>query len=745
MYGSLRALVLDRLGHIDHALVIPRFFREKLTDDLSATPEFKTEFDTALPAIVLQGTLENPTGSVHHRAGNVAVYGTTPNFWSAGQGGPQRPPTGNEIVLNQPLADQLHARAGDEVVLRLPGLSDVPADSLLGRKTETVRSRRFTVSEIIPATGLGAFTLRPSQQLPFDAFTSLEPLQTMLAADGKVNAIFVTGKNSDAGSGRRSQTSSAEQGRSETEHLVALLHPTLADDGLKIQKTDRGYFNITSDRMLLEPALSEAILKNLEPLHPQPVFSYLANYILAADGRGKIPYSTVAAIDFPHHQDGEEIYRWALDPILNRSGQPIPPLADDEIVLNSWAADDLAAQGAPVKPGDRIELTYFEPDSTHGQVVETHHTFRLKDIAQLAGVAADRNFTPEVKGVTDEASIANWNPPFPYDPTRVRTTPPNNQDDAYWQKYRATPKAFVNLATGRKLWASRFGNTTSIRVPAVDNITQQWLTDRLEHSIDPASLGFTFLPIKQLSLTAAAGTTPFAILFLAFSLFIIAASLLLISLLFKLGVETRATELGIELAVGFRRRLVRRIMLIEGALVAALGALAGIFVGIGYAWLMLVGLKTWWLAAISTPFLSLYIDEHSIIHGFFLGFLAALATIVWALGQTRRVSVRRLLSGQFDESRASFRAAAHGPLGSPPRYCSPPSASPSPVSASPTKPKPAHFSPPASSSSLRYSLGCGIAFAPKPLLQLSAAAIPSCAWPSVALPAIHSAARSPSA
>src|SRR5262249_42946679 len=151
-------------------------------------------------------------------------------------------------------------------------------------------------------------------------------------------------------------------------------------------------------------------------------------------------------------------------------------------------------------------------------------------------------------------------------------------------------KAFINLVTGRKLWGSRFGNTTSIRIPADENITEQKLTEHLEQAIDPAELGFKFLPIKQLSLTAAAGTTPFAVLFLAFSMFIIAAALVLILLLFKLNVETRAAELGIVLAVGFRRRQVRRLMLIEGALVAVLGALLGAAAGVGYAWLMLVGL-----------------------------------------------------------------------------------------------------------------------------------------------------------
>ena len=243
-------------------------------------------------------------------------------------------------------------------------------------------------------------------------------------------------------------------------------------------------------------------------------------------------------------------------------------------MLNSWAADDLATQGVNVKPGDPIELTYFEPESTHGKVVETKHQFHLKDIAKLAGAAADRNLTPEVKGVTDEASIADWNPPFPYDAKRVRSTPPNNQDDLYWRQYKATPKAFVSLEQGGKLWGSRFGNTTSIRLAAKEGVTEQSLAAQLEHDLNPAAAGFQFLPVKRLSLAAAAGTTPFAVLFLAFSMFIIAAALMLLAVLFKLGVDARAAELGIMLAVGFRRRMLRRMMLVEGSFVALVGALS---------------------------------------------------------------------------------------------------------------------------------------------------------------------------
>ena len=64
----------------------------------------------------------------------------------------------------------------------------------------------------------------------------------------------------------------------------------------------------------------------------------------------------------------------------------------------------------------------------------------------------------------------------------------------------------------------------------------------------------TFLPVKQLGLAASSGTTPFDALFLGFSFFLIAAAVMLIALLFKLGVEQRAKELGTLGAMGLRSR-----------------------------------------------------------------------------------------------------------------------------------------------------------------------------------------------
>ena len=135
-------------------------------------------------------------------------------------------------------------------------------------------------------------------------------------------------------------------------------------------------------------------------------------------------------------------------------------------------------------------------------------------------------------------------------------------------------------------------------------MTVENLAERLR--IDPAAEGFKFLPVKQLALEAASGTTPFDGLFLGFSFFIIASAVMLVALLFKLGIDGQGSEIGLLLAIGFSRRRVRWLLLAEGLIVSLAGGMVGVIGGVFYAWLMLVGLQTVWLAAIVTPFLHLY-------------------------------------------------------------------------------------------------------------------------------------------
>ena len=172
----------------------------------------------------------------------------------------------------------------------------------------------------------------------------------------------------------------------------------------------------------------------------------------------------------------------------------------------------------------------------------------------------------------------------------------------------------------------------------------QALARRLD--LDPVAQGFVFRPIKAQALAAAAGTTPFGVLFLAFSFFVIAAAVMLVVLLFRLGIEQRAKHVGLLLALGFRPRQITRLLAGEGLLVAIAGSLIGTLAGVGYAALMLVGLRTWWLPAIGTPFLTLHVSWQSPAIGLASGLLMALAAIWLAVGRMGRIAPRRLLAGE---------------------------------------------------------------------------------------------------
>ncbi|HEX7447972.1 MAG TPA: ABC transporter permease, partial [Pirellulales bacterium] len=624
--GSLRQLTLDRLGTVDEVLITDRFFHSALATEVAAEPAFGQSFSMAVPAIFLQGSLSQPDSGA--RASQVNLWACGPAFFKlddaernhnedrAARHG--NAPAEGEVFINQPLAEELQAAVGDDVVVRLPRPTEIPPDSPLGKKTDLIANRRLKVAQILPAAGTGQFSLRPNQQAPLNAFFHLADLQSALdQPPDRINAILVAGH----------EAAHVPPDESE-QRLQKSLLPKLADYGLSLRRSERGYFNLSSERMLLEPVIERAALAVFEPNHPQVAFTYLANYLQAGENdRGRIPYSTITALDLTDQPP--------LGPFKTPEGQPIESLAEDEILLNRWAVDDFAQQGVALKPGDRVRLTYFEPESTHGRVSETTREFKLKAVVSMTGPAGDPDFTPELRGVTDQASLDNWDPPFPYDPRRVRTAPPHDEDDRYWHDYKATPKGFVSLATGRKLWSSRFGQTTSIRIPPAEGLTEADLAKQLEKELATRkeSLGFVFRPLKRQGLAASRGTTDFNELFLGFSFFIIVSAVMLAALLFRLGVERRASEIGTLAAVGFNARQVRWLLSAEGLLVSLAGGALGLAGGLGFAWLMLAGLRDphWWLAAVSTPFLQLHTTWQSFTMGYLAGATICWLAIVWSL------------------------------------------------------------------------------------------------------------------
>ncbi len=634
MRGSLRDLTLQRLGRIDSAIVAGQMFRAELANEVAVDAGFKKYFSSAQPAILLNGTLQAGNRADARRATAVAVIGCEPQFWSLGEGGPTTALADDEVAITEPLANELGVAVGDSVLLQIPIAGAIPADSPLGAKQleKTSRSRRFKVGAILPPVGLARFGIAPSQQLPRNLFVSLGALQKLIEKPGKANVVLVA---TDA----RTVASDAA-GQAALKHA---LQPQLEDYGLRVEKLKnvRG-FQVAADQLVLPDAVVGVVEKLWQGDGLQPVATYLANTISVSEGdkQKTIPYSIVVGVDSKKD----------VGPLVGAEGQSIQ-LADDEIALNEWTADDLQA-----KVGDRITLKYYEPESTHGKLRERESPpLKLRAIVPLKTaegkptLAADPKLTPELPGVTDQKTIADWDLPFEL-VENIRS-----QDEDYWEKYRTTPKAFVTLATAKRMWPSRWGTISLLR--AVGGKSDGETIDALRRAIEPASVGMAIVPLKAMGLMAAAGTTPFGGLFLGFSFFLIAAAVMLVALLFQLGVEQRAKELGTLAAVGVERKQVARLLSREGVVVAVVGATIGVVLGVLYAWLVILALTTWWVAAISTPFLRLHVGWLSLAIGWLVGVIVSWLAIRWSVRKLVRLPAARLLSGATVESGEVWRLA----------------------------------------------------------------------------------------
>ncbi len=294
--------------------------------------------------------------------------------------------------------------------------------------------------------------------------------------------------------------------------------------------------------------------------------TYVANSIRIGDR--EVPYSTISAVE------GLDLGSFENDP------RPL--------FLSEWAAEDLKA-----KIGDTVTLDYFLW-SDEGGLDTGSSEFRLTGVVPMNGIGGDQTLTPEYPGISDAADMTSWDPPFPVDLKRVRP-----KDEDYWDRYRAAPKAFISIADGQRLWGSRYGKVSSLRLSGAAAVNAQ--------AIDPAAAGFSARHVRQEAASAAQGTTDFGQYFLYFSFFLVVSALLLAYLFFAVGLEQRTTEIGLLSAVGFSPAAIRRSFLNEGAVLAGIGAVIGAVAAVGYGAAIMYGLRTWWVGAVGTTELALHV------------------------------------------------------------------------------------------------------------------------------------------
>jgi ABC-type lipoprotein release transport system permease subunit len=619
--GSLRDLVLNRLGRTDQVVVSSGFFREALAADIAADSAFTASFESVAPLIIVEAVVgDQVTG---RRVSRVPVYGVDERFWrfhGISRPGWDRGSDRRDALVSAALADEIGSAAGGAVLVRMARPSEVPLESLHGRKDDLGRTLRLSVQAVVGPAELGEFSLRPQQGRVRAVFVPLHRLQLELELSDRINALLVSTPETPAAARR------TEAGLQPALEGIVRRTATLEDLGLTLRLLEPARtISVESAAGLLEAGLASAAERAARETgsEPRSVFTYLAN-TLRSNNR-EVPYSLVTAID-------PGAMPWPAP-----SSDPRPPIA-----INEWAARDLGARA-----GDPLTLEYMVWEEP-GRLVTRSAEFRIASIVPIQGIAADRTLAPVYPGITESDSLAGWDPPFPLDLRRVRKI-----DEDYWKQYRTTPKAFVPLEVGQRLWRSRYGDRTSIRVTLAagqsipDEAARDRFGTRLRSLVDPLAAGLSVTDARGDGLAASRGATDFGEYFTYFSFFLVISALLLAGLFFRLGVEQRAREVGLLRAVGYTTARIRRLFAAEGLLLTAIGSLIGIAGAVAYAAVMIAGLGSWWSGAVGTNALRLHISPSSLAAGAAGVMVTAVACVWWTLRGLARVSERRLLAGML--------------------------------------------------------------------------------------------------
>lgn len=675
--GSLRQRALRQIGLIEAVALPGRFFDERLADRVGVEPAIVLG---ATAQVVGGETVTDVTVYAFRDEGVISGFGefrstwdfdlfdwrtwTPPSTYRSIAGYSPLRAKAETMYLSPPLADALKLSGPANVRLRLPRPTAIPRDTAFGRTqasdlTAELVLETQTLDAADPAAHL---SLLPSGSEPRTVFVTWSVLQQALSQPGRANALIRSGPSDSVAARLASALTATDYGltvrtplratddllrRSDSDGSSALepreyrrrlpaVTVTAADgDGDKKITRDelltylrgRGSLAVESANLFVPAVAEHAAAEAARGLGLRfaPTISYLANSI--SDGTNDIPYSVIAALD--------ALQPAPLGPFLPPGA---PPLADDEIILADWAESPLTA-----KPGDAITVRYFKPES-EGSPVEATATFRLRGKVPMTGVAADPYLTPEFPGITDKLTLGEWDPPFPYDNKRI-----TKRDEEYWDEYRTTPKAYISLATGRRLFGSRFGVLTSIRIaprsPESLEADAAAFEKTLLSKLKPEDFGYVFQDVRARALAASKGSSDFGWLFVGFSFYLIAAALMLVGLLVRLNLEQRASEVGLLLAAGYRPQTIRRLWLSEGLIVAVGGGLLGLILAVGYGWLMLRLLAALWPAGEVGSFLELHIRPLSLVIGYFGSLVMCAATIAWALRAFRRVAPAMLLRG----------------------------------------------------------------------------------------------------
>ena len=587
MRHSLEQATNLRLGNIEYTFSgSDRYFRSKLAEELHE------DLDAKVSAILVQRGVASAQGG-KFKLNNIQVLGIDENFGSLAfeEITPAIPPE-NQAFISENLANRLQLAIGDAFLLRIEKASIVPRNAPFVSNTDNYISMRLSVGNILSDEQLGRFNLNISQTAPFNVLISSQLLNERLEWDNMANTLLFG------------------QGPGEKEILDIIdNHWKLDDMALSIISVNENQnLDIISKRVFIDSITAAKISEAIPG--SQKILAYMANSISTAGN--STPYSFVAAGPF------SEV------------------LSDNEIIINEWTAHDLGAAKE-----DTVELAYFSMGPLRN-LFEEKYSFTVKEIVPIEGIYSERKLMPELPGLSDAGSCREWEAGVPISLDAIR-----DKDEDYWDDYRGTPKAFINYEAGIELWQNRFGVCTAIRLPKEIN-NQLKVEDMIDQAISPSDLGFMLKRVKEEGIQAANGGVDFSELFMGLSFFLLAASIILMSLLFNLHLEKRTSEVGTLKALGYPFRLIRKIFIVEGILITIPGVVIGMGLSVAYNSLIFLALNSVWQDIVLTSILQESVEVATLLTG------GAISVFIIGLSVLRNTSKRLKLRSSELQRKIQF-------------------------------------------------------------------------------------------
>lgn len=596
---TLYDIATARLGRVSYTIDWgSRYFDAGLKDALISTlaSDNKREQEPSLAtALGLQGVAESPPeqGDQINRINHAQIYGIDEYFSGlASLEGPFRQPGPQEAYLNKAAARLLGATAGTSIILRIPKPSQIPSEAPLasGKERDTAVTRVRVLGVLADAQG-GRFSLSANQSMPVNIYVDRDWLGEVSGLPDKANLLL-----SNAGN-------TAEELR---RALSNCWRPEKL--GFRIVSHPSGALQLESERLFLEESVIDAALRTGAA---RPVLTYLVNSI--GLGERATPYSFVAA------------------------GAAPPDTPEGFVCINQWLADQLSA-----KEGDTLSLSWYEPLPS-GDFKERSASAPVYKILPMDAVSLERDLSPRFPGLSDVNSCQDWDIGLPLEKDLLA----DQQNEAYWKTYGQTPKLLTPFETGRAWWGSWYGTVTALRFPP-EAMDENTLSTALKDTLDPASLGLSFIPAREDALKAVAHAIDFGALFTGMSLFLIGAALLLLSLLYAHGLQQRAWETGILLASGWTPARVRIWMLLESLPGCMVGSITGAACGAAYARGLLYGLARFWPGAVAgTPVSYQPAPPALLAQGALITVFAVFAVFAACALRAGRRQVRELLQRDF--------------------------------------------------------------------------------------------------